>query len=111
LTKAYKAQEVAEAGSLLERVERLYKLTESIVAVTYRNQEWPTALAALRECRGHLELLGRISKELETAITINLVTSPEWEDLRTRLLLALEPHPEVRGRVLMAIEGGVSDSA
>ncbi len=83
LVKARDAVEVAEATSLLDRVESLYKRTEAILEAAEGSKEWGTALQAIRECRGNLELLGRVTKELQDAPSLHLHLNPEWLELRT----------------------------
>ncbi len=104
LARAKDATDVFEAGSLLARVEYLYKRTEAILEAAERDKEWPLALQAIRECRGTLELLGRVTKELQSTPTINLYLSPEWLELRAVIVGALESHQEARGTVLRALE-------
>ncbi len=104
LARAKDAVEVAEADSLLSRVEGLYKRTEAILEAAESNREWSTALAAVRECRGNLELLGRVTKELESAPTLHLHLNPEWLELRAVIVSALEPYSEAQGAVLRALE-------
>ncbi len=106
LVRAKDAAEVAEADSLLTRVEGLYRRTEAILEAAERGGEWGTALQAIRECRGNLELLGRVTKELQDAPTLNLYLSPEWLEMRTVIVGALESYPDARGSVLRALEGG-----
>jgi hypothetical protein len=106
LVKARDAAEVAEANSLLDRVESLYKRTEAILEAAESNGEWGTALQAIRECRGNLELLGRVTKELQDAPALHLHLNPEWMELRAVIVGALEPYSEARGAVLRALEGG-----
>jgi hypothetical protein len=111
LARAKDAVEVAEADSLLSRVEGLYKRTETILTAAESNSEWGTALQAIRECRGNLELLGRVTKELESATTFNLHLNPEWLELRAVIVTALESHPDARESVLRALgsAGNVRD--
>jgi len=104
LAKAKNAVEVAEADSLLVRVESLYRHTEAILEAAEDNNEWGTALQAIRECRCNLELLGRVTKELESASTVHLNLNPEWIELRAIIVTALEPYPDARGSVLRALE-------
>ena len=111
LVKAKDAVEVAEAGSLLDRVESLYKRTEAILEAAESNGEWGTALQAIRECRGNLELFGRVTKELHDAPTVHLHLNPEWLELRAVIVGALEPYSEARGAVLRALDGGGDGSA
>jgi len=111
LAKAKDAVEVAEADSLLDRVEILYRRTEAILEAAESNSEWSTALAAVRECRRNLELLGRVTKELQSVPTFNLHLTPEWLELRAVIVTALESHPDARESVLRALgsAGNVRD--
>jgi hypothetical protein len=60
-------------------------------------------LGAIREARGNLELLARLLGELESSPTVNLVVSPAFIELRTRILRALEPYAEARRAVTAAL--------
>jgi hypothetical protein len=111
LARAKDAVEIAEADSLLDRVEGLYKRTEAILEAAESNSEWALALAAIRECRGNLELLGRVTKELESAPTFNLLLNPEWIELRALIVRAVEPFPDARESILSALEGASNGSA
>lgn len=62
-------------------------------------------LGAFRELRANLELIGEVTKELDRTPTLNLHVNPEWIELRTVIVRALEPHPEARESFLHAIEG------
>jgi len=61
-----------------------------------------TALAGIREMTRLVELMAKVSGELQD--TINLVTAPEWERTRARILAALEPYPEARASVVRALD-------
>ena len=50
-----------------------------------------------------IELLGRVTKELESGHTFNLHLNPEWLELRAIIVTALEPYPDARGSVLRAL--------
>jgi hypothetical protein len=79
LVKATEAAEVARAGGLLqhvqtlvERTESLYQEAQAILTEAKAGGDPRTALAAIREAavatreaRGHLELLGKLSGELQ----------------------------------------------
>jgi hypothetical protein len=101
LTKAKHAEEVTAATSLLGRVERIMARCESIAEAATRERDWSPAIAASRELRGCLELLGRLSGELQrgTQVGIQIVSgvpakmvavgSPEWEESFREYLDAL----------------------
>jgi hypothetical protein len=64
LTLAKHAEEVAEATTLLSRVEKLMSRCEAIADKATDARHWPGAIGALREMRGCLELLAKLSGEL-----------------------------------------------
>ena len=64
-----------------------------------------TALAAISQARGNLELLGKLAGELDERPVVNLNISSEWQELRTVIVRALEPHPAAHKAVLRALEG------
>jgi DNA polymerase/3'-5' exonuclease PolX len=67
-----------------------------------------TALGAIREARGNLELLAKLLGELDERPVVNLNVSPEWLELRAVIVGALEPHSEALSTVVGALEGAGS---
>ena len=65
LAKAKEAREMAQATTLLGRIELLIHDCRTIAQRAQRAREWSAAVSALREVRACLELLGQISGELE----------------------------------------------
>ena len=105
LVEAKQAVEVADADDLLGRVESLQERTLAILEAAEDTGELKTALGAIRECRGNLELLAKLLGQLDERPQVNLFLSPEWLELRTTLVYALDAYPEARESVLRAIEG------
>jgi hypothetical protein len=105
LTKAREAEEVAQADDLLSQVRDLQARALAILDKAEAAGELRTALSAIREARGNLELLAKLLGELDERPQVNVLVSPEWLELRTVIVGALEPHPEARGTVLRALEG------
>lgn len=66
LTVAKQAEEVAEATTLLSRVERLMSRMELACNSAMEQKEWMPAVAASRELRGCLELLAKLTGELQS---------------------------------------------
>jgi hypothetical protein len=104
LLKVKEAEEIAQADDLLEQVRHLQAHALDILDRAEKAGDLRTALAAISQARGNLELLGKIAGELGDG-TINLTLSPQWLELRAVIVSALECHPEARGDVLKAIEG------
>jgi hypothetical protein len=111
LVLAEKAAVVAEADNLLDRLEALQSRTLAILEATEETHEHRVALAAIREARSNIELIGELTRELDRAGTINLELSPEWLQLRGVIIAALEPHPAALDSVRRALEGGVNGRA
>lgn len=105
LAKAKAAVEVAEADDLLARIEGIQRRTLAILEAAEDTQQHGTALAAIREARANLELIGRVTKELVAAPTLNLHLNPEWLEVRATIVAALDAHPAARESVLAALEG------
>jgi hypothetical protein len=70
LTKARQAETVAESTSLLSRVERLMDQCEAAYAKAEKAGKWAGAAAFAREIRGSIELLGRLSGELQSGARV-----------------------------------------
>ena len=105
LALARDAERAARADSLLDRIEALQSRTLAILEATEETGEHRTALAAIREARGNLELLAKLLGELDERPQVNVLVSPQWLELRAVVVNALGPHPQAREAVLRALEG------
>jgi hypothetical protein len=104
LAKAQEAAEVAHGDNLLEQVQGLQARTLAILTTAENAGALGTALQAIREARGNIELLGRLMGELqEAAAIVNILVMPEWVSLQAAILVALEPHQDARAAVARAI--------
>jgi transposase-like protein len=108
LLKAREAEEVAQADDLLEQVRNLQTHALDILDRAEKAGDLRTALAAISQARGNLELLGKLAGELDERPVVNLNISPEWLELRAMIIGALEPHPAAHTAVLRALEGAVN---
>lgn len=111
LAQAKDAEMVAHADDLLEQVRDLQVRTFAILEAAEASEQHRTALSAIREARGNLELLAKLLGELDDRPTVNVLISPEWLELRTVIVGALEPYSDARGAVLRAIEAAGNGSA
>jgi hypothetical protein len=98
------AERAAKADTLLDRIEALQSRTEAILASLEGTDLYSVQLAAIREMRHNLELIGEVTKELNRTPTLNLHLNPEWLEIRTAIVVALERHPEARTAVLRALD-------
>lgn len=105
LAKAHEAEEVSRADDLLGQVRDLQARALSILEKAEAAGELRTALGAIREARGNLELLAKLLGELDER-PVNVLISPEWVELRAVIVTALQPHPDAREAVLEAVGSG-----
>ncbi len=103
LVKAQDAAEVAQADNLLEQVKSLQARALTILDKAEASGDLRTALSAIREARGNLELLAKLLGELQQEGTVNVLVAPEWLSLRAVVVEALAPYPQAREAVLGAL--------
>ena len=111
LLKAREIEEVARADDLLDQVRTLQIHALDILERAEKSGDLRTALSAISQARGNLELLGKLAGELDEHPVVNLNVSPEWLELRAVIVGALAPYSEARESVLRAIEGSGNGSA
>ena len=78
LLKAREVEEAAHAEDLLEQVRHLQAHALGILECAEKSGELRTALAAISQARGNLELLGKLAGELDERPVVNLNVSPQW---------------------------------
>jgi hypothetical protein len=103
LVKASQAMEVAEADSLLDRIEDLHRRTDAILVELEGTDLHGAKLAAIREMRRNLELIGEVTKELDRTPTLNLHLNPQYIAVRTAIVQAVDPYPEAREAISRAM--------
>jgi transposase-like protein len=104
LALAADAERAARADSLLDRIEDLHSCTLAILEAVEGTDEHGTALAAIREARRNLELIGEVTRELDRAGTINLELTVEWQEVKAVLVNTLASYPEAQQAVFNALE-------
>ena len=104
LALARDAERAARADTLLDRIEALHSRTMAILEAVEGRDEHGTALAAIREARRNLELVGEVTRELDRAQTINLELSVEWQEVKAVLVNTLASYPEAQQAVFNALE-------
>jgi transposase-like protein len=83
LLKAREVEEVAQADELLDQVRHLQTHALDILERAEKAGDLRTALAAISQARGNLELLGKLARELGGRPVVNLTVSPNgWNCVR-----------------------------
>ena len=85
LVKAKDAAEEAHGDNLLAQVVDLRDKALGILKKAEKSDDLRTAVAAIREARGNVELLGKLAGQLQDAPVINVFMSAEWQAVQTQL--------------------------
>lgn len=98
------------ARTAVERLENLVDRADALFRVAEGGTSVQSAAVALRELRGTIELLAKITGELDERPTtvINLLTTAEWIEIRTHLRQALAPFPDAWEAVSASLTVGSS---
>lgn len=97
-------REVAGATSALDRLEHLYGRASRVLDAAEAEGKASLSLAAVRELRGLVETLARITGELDDSpkvAVVNLSSSAEWQTTRAAMLDVLREYPDA-GRAVAA---------
>jgi hypothetical protein len=105
LAKAENIKEVVKADALLEDVKSLRKKALGILESAEKAGDLKTALLGIREARSCMELLAKVEGQLKETPQINFILSAEWIELRTLIITALDPYPEAKEAMVLAIRG------
>lgn len=106
-------REAEVAAGLVGQVRQLVARADELYEAAVLDGKPSNALAALREMRGSLELLGKATGELDDrpVTVVNLMQAPEWLAVRATILAALAMFPDARAAVsgrLLELEAGPS---
>jgi hypothetical protein len=104
LAQAQEAHESARADDLLSQVRCLQEITMDLLARAVQANDLRTALGAVREARGNLELIGKLLGELDEGPTVNVLASSEWIALRGTLIEVLCDFPEAQAAVVAQLQ-------
>ena len=105
LVNAEGIKEVAEANTLLADIRSLREKATTILEKAEKAGDLKTALLGIREARGCIELLAKVEGQLDDRPQINILVNPQWVELRTLIIKALEPYPAAKEAVVHAIRG------
>lgn len=96
---------------MLHRLDTISEQTQDILREARESKDGKLSLRAIARLERQVELMGRMVGLIQEApIQVNVMMSPEWVELRTKIVAAVMPHPEAAAAVLAAI-GGAEDDA
>jgi len=105
LAKAREAEEMARADDLLIQVKALRSKAMALLMKAEQAGDLRTALRGVAEARACIELLAEMVQAIDRRTVINLVTSPEWLQVRAVVLDVLRDDPARRMALVARLEG------
>lgn len=114
LSRVVAAREEAGATSALARLEDLHTRATRVLDASEADGKTSMSLAAIRELRGLVETIAKITGELDerpNMQVLNVATAPEWVAIRGVLMQALAPYPDAARAVAVALDGLPSERA
>jgi hypothetical protein len=98
-------QVTAASMDITGEMIRLYNQISTRLEQADQTNNWQAVRGLHAEARNDLELLAKLMGQLQTGITVNmLLVSPEWIRLRDKIVQALEPYPEARYALAVALD-------
>jgi hypothetical protein len=94
-----------EHARALDRLEQLFAEGNEVLAAARAEGRHQMSLVAIRELRAVVELIARLTGELDDRpdVVVNIASSAEWLQVQTVIVGALEPYPDARQAVAEAL--------
>lgn len=108
LLKANDVQEVSSADSLLKQLKEIRDKAYSLLdkaEVAGSTKVYGPPSAYLKEIREQIKLMAEIEGKIPSQPQINIINNPEWVEIRTKILYALDPYPEAKAAIVHALHG------
>jgi hypothetical protein len=106
LLKAKDIEEVANGDSLLDELKKARDRTFSLLdkaEAAADTRVYGAPVAYLKEIREQLKFIAELEGKISSQPQITIINNPEWVDLRTVILTALDDFPDAKQRVIDAI--------
>jgi hypothetical protein len=103
LVKAREEEDIRQALDVVKQLKAINSASLNILEEARDEGEPDRALRAVDRIHKQVELQAKLLGELDDRPQVNVLVSPEWVQLRTTIITALEPHPQARESVLRAI--------
>jgi hypothetical protein len=104
LAKAKDAKEVSQADDLLAQIGVIRSQAKMLTDKAEAEGDYKTALAGCRELRGCIELLAKLLGEIDERPVVNVHLNPQWLEIRTVIVSALQEHPQAAQDVTRALQ-------
>ena len=109
MLKGEEARQEAHALDVVKQLRAINGATLAILRESREARDNHTALKAIDRVQKQIELQAKLLGELNEGTTVNVLVSPEWLQVRTVILQALDPYPQARLALAEAMEAHAGD--
>ena len=95
--------ELATSEDIYKEIEAWHTEAKDLQRTAKAGGDIKTALLGLEKALKCLELMLKIHGQISDAPQITIINNPEWVELRTVIIQALDDFPEAKGAVINAI--------
>ena len=99
------ASRLDNALNFLDQLKEVRSKAASLLDQAEAASDLRAAGVFIRELREQIKLMAELEGKLATQPQITVINSPEWVELRTVIIQALDQYPEAKGAVADAIRG------
>ena len=97
------ASRLEVAASYLDQLNEVRARAANLLDLAEASDNLRAAGVFLRELREQIRLMAELEGRISNQPQITLITSPEWVEVRSLVINALEPYPEAREAVVHAL--------
>ena len=98
--------DIRQAIDVIAQLREINEATKDVLKVARDKENHGLALRAIDRLQQQIELQAKLIDLINDAPTINVIVSPQWLQLRTTIIAALEDYPEARQSVAQALQAG-----
>lgn len=99
------AARLENAASFIDQLNEVRAKAASLLDQAEASDNLRAAGTFLKELREQIRLMAELEGKISNQPTVNVLVNPEWIELRTVIIQALDPFPQAKEAVVHAIRG------
>ncbi len=104
LVEAAGAEQMRKALDVLGQLRAVNAASHQVLKQAREAKDHELTLRAIDRVMKQIELQAKLLGDLDDRPVLNVVVTPEWVALRTRMVSVLAPYPEARAALVEAID-------
>jgi len=103
LVKAHAEEDVRHALDVVAQLKAINGVTMQILHEARQQKNPDVALKAVDRVQKQIELQAKLLGDLDERPVVNIVVTEEWLQLRAVIIRAMDPYPEAKQAVVLAL--------